>query len=119
MTTRYAAVHESPKGPGDARPTAMQIIENESLQGQWTDKVALVTGCSSGIGVETARALYETGATLFLTARNLAKAKTAPRRPRREFAGDFARAGFRIPGQCSIVREGISRTQQQAEHPHL
>ncbi len=30
-------------------------------------------GCSSGIGIETARALHETGAHLFLTARDAAK----------------------------------------------
>jgi hypothetical protein len=33
----------------------------------------VITGTSSGIGVETARALYEAGATLFLTARDLPK----------------------------------------------
>ena len=33
----------------------------------------LITGCSSGIGVETARYLYEAGATLFLQARDMPK----------------------------------------------
>ena len=37
----------------------------------------LITGCSSGIGIETARALSSTGCKLFLTARNLPKARTA------------------------------------------
>ncbi|KAJ6072830.1 hypothetical protein N7467_010915 [Penicillium canescens] len=40
-------------------------------------KVAVITGVSSGIGIETVRALATTGATLYLTARNLAKAQTA------------------------------------------
>jgi NAD(P)-dependent dehydrogenase (short-subunit alcohol dehydrogenase family) len=71
----YAAVHKSPKGPGDARPTAMQIIKDENLIGQWSDKTALITGGSSGIGVETARALHATGARVFITTRDMAKAQ--------------------------------------------
>jgi NAD(P)-dependent dehydrogenase (short-subunit alcohol dehydrogenase family) len=39
----------------------------------------LITGCSSGIGIETARALSSTGSTLFLAARNLSKAAAALR----------------------------------------
>lgn len=37
----------------------------------------MITGCSSGLGIETARALAQTGATLYLTARNLTKAREA------------------------------------------
>jgi NAD(P)-dependent dehydrogenase (short-subunit alcohol dehydrogenase family) len=37
----------------------------------------LITGCSSGIGIETARALKATGARLFLTARDLSKGRKA------------------------------------------
>jgi NAD(P)-dependent dehydrogenase (short-subunit alcohol dehydrogenase family) len=77
MTTRYESAHQNPNGPGDRRPTAHQIIEDEQLRGKWSDKTILITGCSSGIGIETARALLETGATLYLTARDLNKAKSA------------------------------------------
>ncbi|GLA73727.1 hypothetical protein AtubIFM55763_004659 [Aspergillus tubingensis] len=77
MSSRYAAVHQSPKGAGDARPTALKIIQDDHLEGQWSDKVILITGCSSGLGVHTARALYATGATLYLTARDLNRAQTA------------------------------------------
>ncbi|KAL3441991.1 hypothetical protein BJX65DRAFT_299362 [Aspergillus insuetus] len=77
MTPRYAAVHESPKGPGDARPTASQIVEDQDLKSQLGDKVIMVTGASAGLGVETAKALFETGATLYLTARDINKAKSA------------------------------------------
>lgn len=75
--SRYSAVHQSTKGPGDARPTALQIIEDENVEGKLNDKVVLITGCSSGIGIPTARALYQTGATLYLTARDLGKARNA------------------------------------------
>ncbi|KAL4877040.1 short-chain dehydrogenase [Aspergillus karnatakaensis] len=77
MTTKYPAAHKTLNGPGDARPTALQIIEDEQLKGKWSDKVALITGCSSGIGIETAKAIHATGATVFATARNLEKAKSA------------------------------------------
>ncbi|TVY30078.1 Retinol dehydrogenase [Lachnellula hyalina] len=64
-------------GSGDARPTAFQIIKDENLEGKLEGKVILITGCSSGLGIETARALATTGATLYLTARDLEKAKKA------------------------------------------
>jgi NAD(P)-dependent dehydrogenase (short-subunit alcohol dehydrogenase family) len=77
MTTRYAAVHANPQGPGDARPTALQIIADEDLTNKLQSTKILITGASSGIGVETAKALFTTGATLYLTARNLDKARAA------------------------------------------
>ncbi|KAM0540965.1 hypothetical protein ACHAPJ_013427 [Fusarium lateritium] len=77
MTTKYASVHENLNGPGDARPTASQIIDDYGLEGKLSGKTVLITGCSSGIGVETARAIYRTGATLYVTARDVEKAKKA------------------------------------------
>lgn len=74
---KYEAVHKSPNGPGDARPTALNIIHDEALEGKLVGKIILITGCSSGIGIETARVLHTTGATLYLTARSLSKAKSA------------------------------------------
>lgn len=75
--SRYAAAHIEPKGPGDARPTALQIIKDEGAEGMLQGQVIVITGTSSGIGIETVRALAVTGATLYLTARDLAKAKSA------------------------------------------
>ncbi|KAJ5974375.1 dehydrogenase with different specificitie [Penicillium waksmanii] len=77
MESRYAKVHQSPKGPGDARPTALQIVKDAGRENTLAGKVILITGCSSGLGIETARALFQTGATLYLTARDLEKAKSA------------------------------------------
>ena len=71
--SRYAEAHRNHNGPGDARPTALQIVEDEGLTGKLTDKVFLVTGVSSGIGIETMRALYATGGHVFGTVRNMEK----------------------------------------------
>ncbi|RFU79560.1 alcohol dehydrogenase [Trichoderma arundinaceum] len=75
--SRYAEAHVSPQGPGDARPTALQIIKDEGVAGKLKGKVIVVTGVSSGLGVETVRALDTTGASFYLTARDLVKAKSA------------------------------------------
>ena len=72
-TSRYAAAHASPKGAGDARPTAMDIVKNENLEGKLSDKVIIVTGGSSGIGIETVRALHATGATIYMPVRDIKK----------------------------------------------
>lgn len=73
----YAKMHETVNGPGDARPTSLQVIEDNNAVGSLAGRTVLITGCSSGVGVETARALYETGATLFLTARDMPKLESA------------------------------------------
>ncbi|PVH95958.1 NAD(P)-binding protein [Periconia macrospinosa] len=74
---RYSAVHANPKGEGDARPTALQIIKDNNLEGKWPDKTILITGCSSGLGVATTVALLATGAHVIATARSLPKLSTA------------------------------------------
>ncbi|KAJ4355918.1 uncharacterized protein N0V89_003943 [Didymosphaeria variabile] len=73
----YAEAHKNFKGPGDARPTALQILRDQDLVGKLNGKVALVTGVSSGIGVETARALKTVGIHVFGAVRNLEKAREA------------------------------------------
>ena len=86
----YTAPHADPQGAGDARPTALQIVRDEGLQGRLVSKVMVITGASSGIGLETARALSATGATLFLTVRNLKRA-------------EIALAGITEAGRVSLV----------------
>lgn len=73
---KYTAAHVDPQGVGDARPTALQIVQDSDAVGNLAGKVIVLTGVSAGIGIETARALAATGATLFLTARNLKKAES-------------------------------------------
>ena len=51
--------------------TAMEVVEGINLKG----KEVIVTGASSGIGIETARALAKAGARVVIGARNLEKAE--------------------------------------------
>lgn len=69
----YATTYVHTTGPGDSRPTALQIVQDNALVGEWKGRVALVTGGTSGIGVETARALHATGADVYITARDVAR----------------------------------------------
>lgn len=73
----YADLFAHPQGPGDSRPTALQIIRDNDLTNRWSDRVVLVTGGTSGLGLETARALFATGADVFITARDLQKGQDA------------------------------------------
>lgn len=93
--SRYAEAHLNVQGPGDARPTALQIIKDEAVEDKLRDKVIVITGTSSGIGVETARALAATGSRLFLTARDLTAARTAL-------------ADFFDPGRMDLVEMDLS-----------
>ncbi|KAL1975237.1 hypothetical protein VTN31DRAFT_3629 [Thermomyces dupontii] len=86
----YADAHRDPQGEGDARPTALQVIKDEGVEGKLKGKVIVIAGATSGIGVETARALKETGARLILTARNRERAETNL-------------AGIVEPGRVSLV----------------
>lgn len=57
-------------------PTALEIIQRDGLEGNLIGKVIVLTGATAGIGIEIARALSKTGATLILTARNRRKAES-------------------------------------------
>ncbi|KAI0475855.1 short-chain dehydrogenase [Xylariaceae sp. FL0804] len=74
----YAELHKARQGPGDGRPTAAQIVEDLGLVAspEWSSRVVLITGCSpGGLGPETARAVHLTGASVFITVRDLARGK--------------------------------------------
>ena len=56
-------------------PTADKIARGYNLEG----KVAIVTGASSGIGLETTRSLGKRGATVILTCRDVSAGEKAKR----------------------------------------
>ncbi|KAK2055813.1 short chain dehydrogenase [Colletotrichum caudatum] len=70
----YAEEHSETTGPGDSRPTAIKVIQDQGLVGKWAGKVSIVTGCSpGGLGLETARALHVAGADVYITVRDVAE----------------------------------------------
>ena len=77
ITSRYAPAHISPSGPGDARPTALQVVQDEGLIDALGGKTFLVTGANDTTGLETARALHMTGARVFITTRSPEKGARA------------------------------------------
>lgn len=95
-SAHFAATYARPQGPGDARPTARAIVEHEGLVGgALKGKVVLITGCSSGIGVETARALHLTGARLFLAVRDLPKGERV--------VADILASNAHVPGVTASI----------------
>ena len=75
--SRYQTLYAEQQGPGDARPTALEIVQDEDLVGKLTDKAVFITGANQGLGLETARALHATGATIYLGVRDVKKGQEA------------------------------------------
>jgi NAD(P)-dependent dehydrogenase (short-subunit alcohol dehydrogenase family) len=73
MDKPYAAAHESPNGPNDARPTAEQVIEDQGLTGKLADRTILITGGTAGLGTESARVFQKNSAKVYITARTTKK----------------------------------------------
>ena len=59
--------------PFNSRSTSDEVMACIDLSG----KYAIVTGCSAGIGKETARSLVKSGATVIMACRNLKKTNKA------------------------------------------
>lgn len=71
----YVPTSGVPQSPFDEESTAEQVTAGVDLSG----KLAVVTGCTSGIGRETMRVLALRGAYVVGTSRNLARAEAACR----------------------------------------
>ncbi|KAK2735364.1 putative short-chain dehydrogenase [Colletotrichum kahawae] len=91
----YLEEHKNTTGAGDARPTAIKIVEDQGLVGKWAGRVVLVTGCSpGGLGPETARAMHVTGADVYITVRDVSKGE--------EVAKDILSDGK--PGKVEVIK---------------
>jgi NAD(P)-dependent dehydrogenase (short-subunit alcohol dehydrogenase family) len=73
----YLERFQDPQGPGDQRPTAVEVVRDLQAEGKLEGKVVLITGGTGGLGLETAKALQLTGARIFVTARSEEKGKAA------------------------------------------
>ncbi|KAJ8123120.1 hypothetical protein O1611_g9671 [Lasiodiplodia mahajangana] len=97
----YAELHRNPQGPGDARPTAIQIVEDERLVAspEWSGRIVFITGCSpGGLGAEVARAIRLTGADIFIAVRDINKG--------RQVALELLSDGR--PGKVEVIRLDLS-----------
>jgi NAD(P)-dependent dehydrogenase (short-subunit alcohol dehydrogenase family) len=68
LPSKYAEAHkkENLGGAGDSRPTGVQVLKDENrFDGSLNNKIAVVTGCSSGIGVPTVEALAAAGCIVY------------------------------------------------------
>ncbi|KAL7760619.1 hypothetical protein ACKLNR_010709 [Fusarium oxysporum f. sp. zingiberi] len=74
--TAYAEEHLRPNGPSDARPTALRVVRDLKLDGKLEGRVFVVTGGTSGIGHQVARAIHATGADLYITGRDSNKGES-------------------------------------------
>ncbi len=72
----------------------------------------LITGCASGVGIETVRAQSAAGATLFLTARNMEKGRSASR-----IFFELGRVELLEMDQNSLdgVRSGVKKFLQKSQ----
>src|SRR5690606_20953076 len=72
IQNNYNGILQNPLGSGfNATSTAEEVIKGIDLKG----KIAIVTGGSSGIGLETVKTLSKAGATVIVPARDIEKAK--------------------------------------------
>ena len=118
MASRYAASYKTSQGPGDSRPTVLDIVKDEGLEGKLSDKVVLITGCSSSIEIETARALNATGARLFPGVRDVARGKAALSDILKPGHVERLKMDFNSSRQCTSCCSSIPQEEQDPEHPH-
>ncbi len=92
----------SPLAP---RATALEVVQGIDLTG----KTAVITGASSGIGVETARALLSAGASVILAVRDPAKGETVAAELRDSTGNPQAQVIELDLGSLAQVRAGAQR----------
>jgi NAD(P)-dependent dehydrogenase (short-subunit alcohol dehydrogenase family) len=93
--------------------TASEVVADVDLAG----KVALVTGASSGLGAETARAFAERGARVVLTARDVPKGESVAEGIRKSTGNDRVEVEELELGSLAGIRAFAARFL--ARHPRL
>ncbi|WP_280402893.1 SDR family NAD(P)-dependent oxidoreductase [Nocardia carnea] len=98
------------RADGDARPTAEAIVTGIDLTG----RTCVITGASSGLGRESARALARAGAHVVLTARRAEAADAAVTEIRREVPGARLSAVVLDLASLAGVRAAAARIAELA-----
>lgn len=88
---------------------------------QWKDKVAFITGGSSGIGLALARLLAANGAHVWIAARDRVRLESALREVESARASGEQRCGF-VSADLSVASEAseaVSKVMESAGHPDV
>lgn len=99
----------------DANTTASEVIEGISLQG----RTAVVTGASSGLGIETARVLAQAGATVVLLARDAEKLAAVVRSLEESLPGARLDTGIVDLADLNSVRAAAAAILESHSDIHL
>ncbi|CAM4315637.1 oxidoreductase [Deinococcus marmoris] len=102
----------SPLAP---RATALEVVQGINLTG----KTAVITGASSGIGVETARALLSAGASVILAVRDIGKGEKIAAELRESTGNQNAQVIELDLASLAQVREGAARILAAAPAIHM
>jgi NAD(P)-dependent dehydrogenase (short-subunit alcohol dehydrogenase family) len=97
----------------DATSTTDQVIDGISLEG----KLAVVTGASSGLGVETCRVLAGAGATVLMVARDEAKLEAVAQELRDEVPG--AQLHTQVMDLADLNSVRTAATEILLHHPQI
>jgi NAD(P)-dependent dehydrogenase (short-subunit alcohol dehydrogenase family) len=97
----------------DATSTTDQVIDGISLEG----KLAVVTGASSGLGVETCRTLAAAGATVIMVARDMDKLEAVAQDLQRQLPGAQLHTQYMDLADLNSVRSAA--TEILLYHPQI
>lgn len=115
------AVEEAPQNIAqvrqrfDASSTALQVLHGKDLRG----KVALITGCNTGIGLETAKSLARHGCEVIMANRNEASTAEAIRKFEEEKANSSSLLRFMFLDLSSFLSVKEFVNQMKLTVPHL
>ena len=101
--------------PFGARSTAREVVEGHDLRG----RDAIVTGASSGIGIETARALASAGASVTLAVRDRAKGEAVAADIRATTGNERVLVGELDLASIASVRRFANAIHQQQRPLHV
>jgi NAD(P)-dependent dehydrogenase (short-subunit alcohol dehydrogenase family) len=101
----------------DTNSTADDVLQGVDL----SRKVALVTGASGGLGLETARALTAAGATVVIAARDVEKTRAAVQSIRERVPTaslENLELDLHLARQRALLRGGLSRGPRPPRSSH-